>query len=148
MKCFLCLKKLVQSDFLLNNIMIGAFCLLGVLWATSTWVMSKSAMLVSIIIFWIIFDTFSFLLNGIPDISSINDDLLYWASLLTSIPVSFTTDFMLLSLWCNLALSRWIFLLSSRSWLIFCFCFSNVSDIRSLLFSIDPTVSFILLNST
>ena len=130
------------------NIMIGAFFLLDVLWATSTWVMSKSVILVSITIFWIIFGTFSFLLKGIPDISSIKDDLLYWLSVLTSIPLSFTTYFMLLSLWCNLVRSRWIFLSSSRSWLIFCFCFSKSSDIRCWLFLIDPTVSFILLNST
>ena len=110
--------------------------------------MSKSVILVSITIFWIIFDTFSFLLKGIPDISSVKDDLLYWASLLTLIPLSFTTDFMLLSSWCNLVLSRWIFLLSSRSWLIFYFCFSKSSNISCWLFSIDPTVSFILLNST
>ena len=142
-----CLKKLVLSDFLLNN-MIKAFCLLDVLWAASTWVMSKSVILVSKTIFWIIFDKFSFLLKGVPDISSIKDELLYWASLLTSIPLSFTTDFMLLSSWCNLVLSRWIFLLSSRSWLIFCFCFSNSFDIRCWLSSIDPTVLFILLNST
>ena len=31
---------------------------------------------------------------------------------------------------------------------MFCFCFSNSSNIRCWLSSIDPTVSFILLNST
>ena len=46
--------------------MIGVFCLSDVLRATSTYI--KSA---------IIFDIFPFLLKGIPDISSITDDLLY-----------------------------------------------------------------------
>ena len=108
MKFIALLKEISLSDFLLNN-MIKAFYLLDVLWAASTWVMSKSVILVSKTIFWIIFDTFSFLLKGVPDIPSIKDELLYWASLLISIPWSFTTDFMLLSSWCNLVLSGWIF---------------------------------------
>ena len=46
-----------------------------------------------------------------------------------------------------LVLSRWIFLLCSRSWLVFSF-FSNSSNIRCWLSSVDPTVLFILLNSS
>ena len=87
-------------------------------------------------------------MKGIPDISNIKEDLLYRTSLLTLMPLCLTTDFMLLSSSCNLVLARCISLLSSRSWLIFCFCFSNSSDIKVLAIFFWSTVWFILLNAT